>query len=283
MVSAPFLFIGGGSSVMGVLCAALLIFGLGRGFYDCNIMPLLCGIARPELRATGYGIFNLVGNAIGGATAVAAGVLKDSLGLGGAIRIGAVVWFLCGAVLLCIAPARRHFRLVTHTIFMQALTANSLQGVWAAAPTPFTADGSLDIPTLEENIRRYDRRGIPGVYTTDSDGEFYALELNDFQRLAHGFGRAMEQTRMHAAMGITWCSTAGMIDRAKAALDAGIPNCTLPFRFGCRSRLATCRASLTTWRPQCRSRAGFTTVRGALISFLTAGTTQPGAGSTPRS
>ena len=87
---------------MPVLCVGLVIFGLGRGFYDCNIMPLLCGIARPELRATGYGFFNLVGNAIGGATAVTAGVLKDSLGLGPAIRIGAVVWFICGAVLIII-------------------------------------------------------------------------------------------------------------------------------------------------------------------------------------
>jgi MFS family permease len=31
----------------------LILFGVGWGFFDCNNMPILCQIARPELRATG--------------------------------------------------------------------------------------------------------------------------------------------------------------------------------------------------------------------------------------
>ncbi len=42
------------SLTSGVLC--LVLFGLGWGFFDCNNMPILCQIARRELRATGYGI-----------------------------------------------------------------------------------------------------------------------------------------------------------------------------------------------------------------------------------
>lgn len=34
----------------------LIVFGLGRGFFDCNLAPALRRIAPNRLRATGYGI-----------------------------------------------------------------------------------------------------------------------------------------------------------------------------------------------------------------------------------
>jgi MFS family permease len=43
----------------------LIIFGLGWGFFDGNNMPILCQVVRPELRATGYGVMNLVGISCG--------------------------------------------------------------------------------------------------------------------------------------------------------------------------------------------------------------------------
>ncbi|MCX6624809.1 MAG: dihydrodipicolinate synthase family protein [Acidobacteria bacterium] len=114
---------------------------------------------------------------------------------------------------------------------MKAMIADDLRGVWAAIPTPWTADSSLDEAALAENVLRYEAAGVPGVYTTDSDGEFYAIELDEFRRLARAFGRAMESTRMHAAMGVTWSHTGGIIDRIHAALDAGIPNVHVAFPF----------------------------------------------------
>ena len=53
------------------------LFGLGWGFFDCNNMPILCQIARPEWRATGYGIMNLVSISCGGFGDVAFGALRD--------------------------------------------------------------------------------------------------------------------------------------------------------------------------------------------------------------
>lgn len=44
----------------------LILFGLGWGFFDCNNMPILSQIARPHLRATGYGIMNFVSISCGG-------------------------------------------------------------------------------------------------------------------------------------------------------------------------------------------------------------------------
>ena len=55
----------------------LIVFGFGWGFFDCNNMPILCQIVRPELRATGYGIMNMVSISCGGLADWGFGVLRD--------------------------------------------------------------------------------------------------------------------------------------------------------------------------------------------------------------
>lgn len=57
--------------------AALSLFGLGWGFFDCNNMPILSQIARPHLRATGYGIMNFVSIGCGGLADWGFGILRD--------------------------------------------------------------------------------------------------------------------------------------------------------------------------------------------------------------
>jgi MFS family permease len=73
----PALFGVGNAGSLGVAVAFLVLFGLGWGFFDCNNMPILCQIVRPELRATGYGIMNLVGISCGGFTDWGFGALRD--------------------------------------------------------------------------------------------------------------------------------------------------------------------------------------------------------------
>jgi len=46
--------------------AALVLFGMGWGFFDCNNMPILSQIVSPHQRATGYGIMNFVSMMCGG-------------------------------------------------------------------------------------------------------------------------------------------------------------------------------------------------------------------------
>jgi MFS family permease len=60
-----------------VAVAFLILFGLGWGFFDSNNMPILCQITRPELRATGYGIMNLVSISCGGFADWGFGALRD--------------------------------------------------------------------------------------------------------------------------------------------------------------------------------------------------------------
>jgi MFS transporter, Spinster family, sphingosine-1-phosphate transporter len=73
----PALFSVGNASTLNIAILGLIVFGLGWGFFDCNNMPILCQIARPEWRATGYGIMNLVSISCGGFGDVAFGALRD--------------------------------------------------------------------------------------------------------------------------------------------------------------------------------------------------------------
>ncbi|RFC41561.1 MAG: putative arabinose efflux permease, MFS family [Verrucomicrobia bacterium] len=61
----------------GLAIAGLVLFGIGWGFFDCNNMPILCQIARPELRATGYGLMNFVSMTFGGVADWIFGILTD--------------------------------------------------------------------------------------------------------------------------------------------------------------------------------------------------------------
>jgi MFS transporter, Spinster family, sphingosine-1-phosphate transporter len=99
-LAAPCLFLVGFTASTGLLIAALVIFGLGRGFYDCNAMPVLSQIARSDLRSTGYGIFNLVGTLTGGVIAAAAGALKNIIGLGGVFQIAALLLLISTVMLI---------------------------------------------------------------------------------------------------------------------------------------------------------------------------------------
>jgi MFS family permease len=65
------------TGLLAVAIAFLILFGLGWGFFDSNNMPILCQIARPELRATGYGIMNLVSISCGGFADWGFGALRD--------------------------------------------------------------------------------------------------------------------------------------------------------------------------------------------------------------
>ena len=45
--------------------ASGLLFGLGYGMFDTNNMPILCQFVPSRLRATAYGLMNMVGVAMG--------------------------------------------------------------------------------------------------------------------------------------------------------------------------------------------------------------------------
>jgi MFS family permease len=73
----PALFSVGNAGSLSIAILGLIVFGFGWGFFDCNNMPILCQIARPEWRATGYGIMNMVSISCGGLGDWGFGLLRD--------------------------------------------------------------------------------------------------------------------------------------------------------------------------------------------------------------
>jgi MFS transporter, Spinster family, sphingosine-1-phosphate transporter len=73
----PALFGVGLAPTLTVAIMCLVLFGIGWGFFDANNMPILCQIARPELRATGYGLMNMVSITAGGWFTRQVGGLRD--------------------------------------------------------------------------------------------------------------------------------------------------------------------------------------------------------------
>jgi MFS family permease len=93
------------TGLLWVAIAFLILFGLGWGFFDSNNMPILCQIARPELRATGYGIMNLVSISCGGFADWGFGILRDrQVPLFGIFAIFASAAILSIVLVLLIRP-----------------------------------------------------------------------------------------------------------------------------------------------------------------------------------
>ncbi|XZE34983.1 MFS transporter [Pirellulaceae bacterium SH501] len=104
----PSMFGVGYAPQTGMLLVAILflvLFGLGWGFFDCNNMPILCQITKPHLRASGYGIMNLVSISCGGLADWGFGVLQDrSVPLFGIFSVFASIAIVSIVLVLLIRP-----------------------------------------------------------------------------------------------------------------------------------------------------------------------------------
>jgi MFS family permease len=96
LVAGPFLFAAASTDFLPAAIAGLVIFGLGRGAFDANHMPLLREIVPERHSATGYGLLNLVSTAVGGIMVYAGGALLDA-------QIGLATVFKGAGLALCAA------------------------------------------------------------------------------------------------------------------------------------------------------------------------------------
>lgn len=101
----PAIFGMGIAGNIGMAVASLVLFGMGWGMFDTNNMPILCQIVPSNLRATGYGIMNLVSISCGGLADWGFGVLRDQ-GASEPMVFGAFsgLALLAGLLVLCIRP-----------------------------------------------------------------------------------------------------------------------------------------------------------------------------------
>jgi dihydrodipicolinate synthase/N-acetylneuraminate lyase len=101
-------------------------------------------------------------------------------------------------------------------------SVDDIRGLWAAAPMTWTSAGRFDEAMFGLNLDRLANVPCDGVYSTDSDGEFYALELDEFRQFVATFGKLMRDLPCGIQVGVTWTNTQGIIDRMKVCRDNGI-------------------------------------------------------------
>ena len=101
------------------------------------------------------------------------------------------------------------------------LTREQFVGPWAGLPIAWTDDDRFDEGTYRGDIARCCEAGVPGVYTGGTTGEFYALEFEEFCAVADATIAECHNAGTPAMIGCTATWTAGVIRRARYALDGG--------------------------------------------------------------
>jgi MFS family permease len=105
LIAAPFIFLASGTSILPLAIIAFMIYSFTRSFGDANMMPMLCMVADPKYRATGYGILNFFSTIIGGIALYAGGVLRDSnIDLSSMYKFAALIMIICAILLFMARP-----------------------------------------------------------------------------------------------------------------------------------------------------------------------------------
>ncbi len=77
-IGAPCLCLMSYTYTFGVAIAAMIVYGVARGFNDANLMPVLCQIIDARYIATGYGFLNFLSTIVGGLMVFVGGILRDA-------------------------------------------------------------------------------------------------------------------------------------------------------------------------------------------------------------
>ena len=86
--------------VLGLISAAILVFGFLRAIGSANENPMLCDLLPPRMRSTAIGLMNATNCMAGGIGVFTAGVLKSSYGLKSVFAGCSIVMLLSSALLL---------------------------------------------------------------------------------------------------------------------------------------------------------------------------------------
>ena len=104
-IAGPGILLASSTPVLSVALGALICYGMARSFADANMMPILCQIADPRYRATGYGVLNSFACIIGGITIYLGGVLRDAhVDISRVFQFAAFVITTCALLMYFIQP-----------------------------------------------------------------------------------------------------------------------------------------------------------------------------------
>lgn len=101
------------------------------------------------------------------------------------------------------------------------LTRRTFKGPWAGLPIAWNAHDEFDEATYRADITRCCDAEVPGIYTGGTTGEFYALEIDEFETITRVTVEACHEHRTPVMIGCTATSTRGAARRAAIAAKAG--------------------------------------------------------------
>ena len=105
-IAAPAILVVSGTNTLSIALICLAIFGMTNAFNDANMMPILCQVADPRYRATGYGVLNLCGCLVGGLSIYIGGVLRDAdVNVALVFRVAAIGMVVCIGLLASVGRA----------------------------------------------------------------------------------------------------------------------------------------------------------------------------------
>ncbi|MBT3344437.1 MAG: dihydrodipicolinate synthase family protein [Gemmatimonadetes bacterium] len=101
------------------------------------------------------------------------------------------------------------------------LDRQTFTGPWAGLPVAWSEEDTFDEEVFQADVTRCCEAGIPGVYSGGTSGEFYAMELDEWQRVAACLIETCHQHGRPAMIGCTSTYTRGAMQRAQMAAEMG--------------------------------------------------------------
>jgi len=111
------------------------------------------------------------------------------------------------------------------------LTVDTLRGMWAGLPVPWTSQDELDEAALRENVRRICRAGAHDVYTHGTTGEFYAQSEEEWKHVVRATVEECKSEGRPCQIGCTALCTREVIRRVRVAQQTGADGVQIAFPF----------------------------------------------------
>ena len=112
------------------------------------------------------------------------------------------------------------------------LTSDTLKGLWAGMPVPWTAQDQVDEEALRENARRMCRAGAHGVYTHGTHRRVLRPDAGGVAAGGAGHGRGVPAVRNpHPGRNAPPCGRPEVVRRVRFAQEIGAGGVQVAFPF----------------------------------------------------
>lgn len=100
LIASPFIMMMGHSSTLALIYIGFAGFGFARAFFDANTYTVLYDVIPEKYHASASGIMIMTGFLVGSFSPVVLGAIKPVLGLSFGISALAIIWIICGSLLI---------------------------------------------------------------------------------------------------------------------------------------------------------------------------------------